>query len=43
MKKPVFDYVDRFMMRSPTWIGRSLKRELKILKLIRYVNKHNKR
>ena len=41
MKKPVFDRFDRFMMTKNHYIGRSLKRKLKLLKFIRYVNKRN--
>ena len=32
MKKPKFDSIDRWIMRTPTWIGRSLRRELKYIK-----------
>jgi hypothetical protein len=35
MKKPIFDYVDRYLMKSPTWIGRSLRRELKFMRIKR--------
>ncbi len=35
MKKPRFDYVDRYLMTTPTWIGRSLRRELKCLRMIK--------
>jgi hypothetical protein len=35
MKKPVFDSIDRYLMKSPTWIGRALRRELKFMRIKR--------
>ena len=40
MKKPLFDRFDRFMMAKNHYIGRSVRRKLKLLKIIRYVRKH---
>ena len=43
MKKPVLDEFDRWVFNTKTYVGKSVRRKYKLLKLLKYVDTRNKR
>ena len=43
MRRPVLDDFDRWVFSSNTYVGKSVRRKYKLIKILRYVDKRNKR